>query len=377
MIIISIPIYTYLSKDSSHDSQLFENILLSEIIFPYSSFTPIQSDHTIEASVEDRGNEYIFYDLMDIIPAFTISDFFVKKNELFLLANGGENFIYRIILSEDEILSSSGFGRRGRGPGEFSYPNNFGINNDTNQLIIFDQRNRRINFLDITNEGLEVVEQHMIDLDLGKFLYREGKIYANADFMDDRSIAIVESNHENVFSQVDAFSDAVFTIENTQLSPAVLVHLNRSWMAAHPEQEYLVKAHLYIPILQIFNVETGLVNEINTDEGFPINYRIERDHRENIDRFLRTRETMYSYLSVAASEDKIYALYSGRSESSTDNEIERVLGDILHILDWEGNLIETIQLNTEVNRIYFDSYTEKLFGINMYDDFRLVKFGLY
>jgi hypothetical protein len=146
-------------------------------------------------------------------------------------------------------------------------------------------------------------------------------------------------------------------------------------MAVHPEKEYLVKAHLYTPIIQIFNSNRGLIKEINTDEDFPLSYRIEFDTRENINRFLRTKETKYAYLSVAASNDKIYALYSDRSEASTDSDIERTLGNILHIFDWDGKLIDVLQLNTAVNRIHYDTYSQKLFGINMYDNFSLVKFG--
>jgi hypothetical protein len=375
IIIVFLITYITFSWSEEPDNQLYLNDRLEDQILPNPILTV--EDSNIESSkiLVDSKNEDVIYDLMEVVKAVVISDFFVKNNELFLVVMGGEKYIYRIELSEKEIVSYSEFGERGKGPGEFSLPNYFGINKQNDPIIIFDQRNRRISFLDTQEDGFTIAEEYATDLDLGKFTLDNGIIYANADFFDDRSISMLEPKQGNSYLQIGAFNNAVFTTENSKFTPEVLVHLNRSSMAVHPEKEYLVKAHLYTPIIQIFNSNRGLIKEINTDEDFLLSYRIEFDTRENINRFLRTKETKYAYLSVAASNDKIYALYSDRSEASTDSDIERTLGNILHIFDWDGKLIDVLQLNTAVNRIHYDTYSQKLFGINMYDNFSLVKFG--
>lgn len=211
IIIVFLITYITFSWSEEPDNQLYLNDRLEDQILPNPILTV--EDSNIESSkiLVDSKNEDVIYDLMEVVKAVVISDFFVKNNELFLVVMGGEKYIYRIELSEKEIVSYSEFGERGKGPGEFSLPNYFGINKQNDPIIIFDQRNRRISFLDTQEDGFTIAEEYATDLDLGKFTLDNGIIYANADFFDDRSISMLEPKQGNSYLQVGAFNNAVFT----------------------------------------------------------------------------------------------------------------------------------------------------------------------
>lgn len=368
--------YSFFFDDQPrNEHQIFSNVDLIEMISPYPSFSKMD---TVIKSYENVTTDVI-YSFEDIVFTNLISDFFVTKNSLYLLVRGAEHPIHQLVFDENNILQHIEFGERGRGPKEFSLPIHFGIDTgDQNNLLIFDQNNRRISILSLAEEdSIAVKEQFLTDFDLGSFFLKDDKIYANGDFFDDKAIVILEKK-EREFRQVDAFRNALFKTKNTKFTPAVLVHLNRSSATVHPDARFLAKGYLYIPVIQIYNIKGDLLKEYNFDEDFDLNYEIKYDNRENIDRFIRTKNTKFAYLSLAASSEYIYALFSGRSEASqkeNDEAFQYFSGNQIHVLDWSGNIIKKVKLDVNVNRIFFDNHSNRLYGIKLYDDYSLMKFN--
>lgn len=69
-------------------------------------------------------------------------------------------------------------------------------------------------------------------------------------------------------------------------------------------------------------------------------------------------KTVYSYLSVANTEDYIYCLFSGDKNGNTSSE--KIL-----IFDWDGNFINEVSLDRKVSKICINSKTKTLY---CYDD---------
>ncbi len=306
IVIIALSLF-FIIDQKAHKDQVFSDVSIAEIT-TYPSFAKIDSLSTNKyETVESKR----VYNLMNIVHATLISDFVVFNNNLFLLLRGAEDPIFHIVFNKKEIVKTEGFGARGKGPEEFSLPIHFGIDyTHPNNLMVFDQRTRRISVLSIDKESnsLLLKGQYLVDIDFLEFWFYKNKIFANGDFFDDKAIVVLEKK-DGVFTKVDAFKYALFTTENTEFTPAVLVHLNRSSMTASPQVKYLAKAYLYVPIIQIFNNDGELLKEIKIKENFSLNYEIRYDERENIYRFIRTKETLFAYLSITTSSDYIYALF--------------------------------------------------------------------
>ena len=373
--IVAVSFSFFFNDQPDNEHQIFTDVALKEMISPYPSFSKMD---TVIKSCE-RVTTDVMYSFEDIVFTNLISDFFVSKNSLYLLTRGAEHPIHQLIFDEKNIVQHIDYGERGRGPKEFSLPIYFGIDTgNQNNLLIFDQNNRRISILSLAEEdSIAIKEQFLTDFDLGSFFLKDDKIYANGDFFDDKAIVILEKK-EREFRKVGAFRNALFKTQNAKFTPAVLVHLNRSSATIHPDAEYLAKGYLYIPVIQIYNIEGDLLKEYNFDEDFDLNYEIKYDNRENIDRFIRTKNTKLAYLSLTASSHFIYALFSGRSEASqkeNDEAFQYFSGNQIHVLDWSGNIIKKVKLDVNVNRIFFDNHSNRLYGIKLYDDYSLMKFN--
>lgn len=90
-------------------------------------------------------------------------------------------------------------------------------------------------------------------------------------------------------------------------------------------------------------------------------------------RFVRREDTRWSYLDVAADEQHVYALFSGRST--------REFGDAaygantVHVFSWRGELVRAIVLGEDVYRIALDRDSGVLFGARAMPYPSVVQFG--
>ncbi|WP_144282095.1 BF3164 family lipoprotein [Chryseobacterium echinoideorum] len=69
-------------------------------------------------------------------------------------------------------------------------------------------------------------------------------------------------------------------------------------------------------------------------------------------------KTIYAYLSVAHTKDRIYCLFSGDKNGNTSS-------DKILVYDWEGNFINELSLDRKVSKICINPITETLY---CYDD---------
>ena len=98
------------------------------------------------------------------------------------------------------------------------------------------------------------------------------------------------------------------------------------------------------------------------------------------DKLSYTSETRIGVLSVASTQDRIFALYSGRQIKSIlrnliDQERLELANNIL-VFDWSGNPIKRIVLNHDLRDIYYDKYEDKLYGIELNGEYSLCQIPL-
>jgi hypothetical protein len=143
--------------------------------------------------------------------------------------------------------------------------------------------------------------------------------------------------------------------------PEVAMHLNRSSIAIDPGRRRLVLAFRYASRLEVLALDGTADRAISGPEEIKIAYRTVPDPREGIERFIRTAETRFGYVDVVADQDRIYALFSGRSRGQW--KADAYLADRLHVFSWSGELLGQWQLPEPVYRIALDSTARALYGV--------------
>ncbi len=98
------------------------------------------------------------------------------------------------------------------------------------------------------------------------------------------------------------------------------------------------------------------------------------------DRTAFTSETRMGVLSVSSSQDYIFALYSGKQIKTVlhnlmDQDRLGLASNIL-VMDWEGNPVKQLLLDHELRDIYYDKYDNKLYGIELNDEYSLCQIPL-
>ena len=83
------------------------------------------------------------------------------------------------------------------------------------------------------------------------------------------------------------------------------------------------------------------------------------------------RSNPLGFADVAVSQERVYALYSGRSVEEYGNDAS--MGDILLVYDWEGNLLQSYQLDIPLLNIAYDSEKNAVYGLSVSDENKLTR----
>lgn len=91
-------------------------------------------------------------------------------------------------------------------------------------------------------------------------------------------------------------------------------------------------------------------------------------------------ETRLGFLSGTSNQDYIFTLYSGKQLKSLLNRLINIdeleqTSNIL-VIDWEGNPVKHLLLDHELRDIYYDKYDNKLYGIELNDEYSLCQIPL-
>ena len=74
-------------------------------------------------------------------------------------------------------------------------------------------------------------------------------------------------------------------------------------------------------------------------------------------------QTRFGYIALAATKDRIYGLFSGRTRSAYPGRAN--LGQVVHVFDWEGHFIAEIHLDEEAIRIAVTPDDDTLYSLTV------------
>ena len=277
------------------------------------------------------------------------------QDEFVIVGDSRGDSLIRVFDSSGKHLGS--LGRNGRGPGEFmtvwwmveSRPPNTGI-------WFFDIGNQRLTHHDFKNYPEHIADDapHAIQLK------HEGMI-ANIAWLDEQTFLGSGRLAGGRFVRFDTAGNAGNAVGalptfRTEVPMSIRQQAYTGYMYRHPTDSLLVEGTRFSDRLTIYNFDGEVLHVARTADPFePDGYmRILMDEKPASGEELVAR---YGFLDVTANADVIYALFSGRSDNTSN------YSRLVFAFDWAGNFLEAYQLDTDVISITVDPSGNSLFAV--------------
>lgn len=246
-------------------------------------------------------------------------------------------------------------GRSGQGPGEFVAPRAVEVTRDGRaaRAWVYDFQLGRLTGIDLSGESAEPQVLRVMN-GLHNPAWIGDTLVTNGMFAGEMLRFYVPSDAE--MDLVRSAGASPFS----ELQPDIAMHLNRSSMVVQPAGGRIAVAFLYISRLHLYDRHGRQTLAVAGPQEITPAYRTAYDNREGITRFLRTDETRFAYIDVTATDEAIYALYSGRARGEADGQ--EYAGNTIHVFDWDGRLVEVVQLPEDARRIMVDPSGERLYA---------------
>jgi len=282
-----------------------------------------------------------------------------------------EKNTYALTLFDLKNNSIFEFGKIGKGPEELAMPSLLSINPSNNQCFdVFDFVKKKIFTYNVDSCRAKQAESNPVK-SMGiimasvKSLALTDSTVLNIGLFDDEYAFLISNSRKDTLSQ---FGNYDFNPEDQ--NPAMNKALAYQGRYAVRNKK-IVQACNDAPIVRIFSSEDSrnFTMEKSTVLG-SVDYKCLSDGSVAISSYNKT-----GYCDISTSSDKIYLLYSGKKSADytkSPYDIEKC--SEIHVLDWEGNFLEKMVLDTEVVNISFSESDQKIYAITNNPDPRIVYF---
>ncbi|TVR13300.1 MAG: hypothetical protein EA391_14345 [Balneolaceae bacterium] len=246
------------------------------------------------------------------------------------------------ITDEETYKPIKQLGREGRGGGEFLAPNTLLFNKHTNKVYVFDIGGRKL---------VPINQQLEFETNSEKIIEMNG--------MPDGIHAISDSAYAitGIFvgARFGLFENTGYSLKETatfgEFEPTGIelnsFHEAAAWRSGSVYSESsqkLVLFNRYANRAELYDLHGNLL----TYHESPTHGKPKAEYVN--DEFVFSDDAIVSYISVAADNDRIFALYSGKSyNSETSGE-----GNLVHVFDWDLNLVTILELDHDSISITVD-----------------------
>lgn len=283
-----------------------------------------------------------------------IDDVAVIGNQLLLLDRYGSKPILFMDLADGRITRA--FGGRGDGPGEYRWARSIDRveHGPYAGTWVYDIQSGRL-----TQFDLDVRQQTP-----RRMLRAPSGLYSPVWFGDTLvSNGLFSQEMLQYFTESDKEMRKVRTAGHTPFGREVedvAMILNRTIMAVPPSRTKMAAAYRYTSRVDFFDASGRLMHSAAGPTEITPYYRVVPDPRSKMNRWVPLRETAYAYLDVDATDEFVYALFTGRSHKDYKDTYD--LGDQVHVFTWDGRLADVWKLDEAVTRIEVDVEGGRLFG---------------
>lgn len=242
------------------------------------------------------------------------------------------------------------FGQIGQGPCEFEFPTSIQVINRSNEKIELGLFNRSkwifqtLNFPEFTCVSKP---SKPFDFNFQKLLWVRDSLFFGIGIFP---------NKYAIYNQNDSATrvlDIPYPFQDGKLNASPNVAMNQQGdIFLKPDGTKILVTSNFSPFFDI--IDTQNFSLIKRMEGWAPSV-VENNNTDVISTSLK-RDNKFGFISSSVTDEKIYLLYSGKK--FTNNPF---YSNILHIYDWEGNKLEEIKLDIEVEHISISKDGKKLF----------------
>ena len=187
------------------------------------------------------------------------------------------------------------------------------------------------------------------DIDiLSSFPLANGQWASNGLFKDDTTL-LINRLSGNRLTVVRAIKQPVFPL---LAHPFVSMEVNRTSIAVEPNGHRIVQGFWFAPRIYTYDEAGSQLNVIAEPAGIKQSFSEQQVHGASRMKYLP--QTTRCYIALAATEKYIFALYSGQ----TIKESPSVNGNQIHVFTWDGQLAQTIYLETHVSSLLWALHRE-------------------
>lgn len=273
------------------------------------------------------------------------------------------DFITLYSLSENSVLQS--FGKRGRGPGEFSYIIGDPVFNANEDLSLYDFVSKRLRKFELDKLITDPTKAPKVDYVLPpELLFAQ-----NAAFVDDDYIIAIGGMKDGLIALVNIQNDSLiyidpFLLDKGKYTDRTLFDLSLGEFSISARRKSVVSMSLYVPEILIIDFNGDITRRIKLE-----NYDIDQIAQAGAE------DRVIYYHDIKVTEDYIFASFIGKSST----QLGEVLGQIqateegngfeplseVHIYDWEGNFIKKMVLEGGFYPyLSIDSRRNRIYAIN-------------
>jgi hypothetical protein len=122
----------------------------------------------------------------------------------------------------------------------------------------------------------------------------------------------------------------------------ILQHAYQAFMAARPDKSRFVLVDRHAGSIEIFDSRGTLTHRVSGPTAFEPKFTVATRGGQPV--FASGEDLRFGYMGVAATQSRIYALFSGRRRGDYPGTATEA--DALHVFDWDGRLLTTAHLPT-------------------------------
>lgn len=244
------------------------------------------------------------------------------------------------------------FGRSGAGPGEFRGAWSIDpVPGRPGEFWVFDLGLRRLTHYDLERDlpgGRAPGDQPMLQLSaetalLGPVLAGAGRVSLGF-FQEGRLGRLDEAGRlVGVSGRLPP--------DERDVPATVLQHAYQSTLKPNPSRTRFAVATRHADRLEILDLHGTLLALAEPPFGFVPQFEV-RD-RNGMAAMASGGSLRFGYIDVATTEDRIYALFSGRTRRGFPGRAN--FGEYVHVFDWGGTLLQVLKLDAEALAITADT----------------------
>lgn len=291
-----------------------------------------------------------------------------KQSSKLFVIDSKSNKVIKAFTTNDTYIGSVGI--KGKGPGEILSPfGSLDFHND--KIWIFDGTLNK--YLGFQQDSIGSNDYRPTENEL---FFDSKVMFYELGWLDAETIVgldVSEASNRLLFYNVNTKE----TFNKGTLPPLpkkdipISIH-KQSLMATlkvKPDKSKIALANLYCDLIEIYNQDGSDVVKVKTNLDFLPKYELANNGYRVV--MGQGGDTKFGYIDMCVSDTKIYALFSGKTRDVSPF----AFGKTIHVFDWEGTLLNVLELEEESIAIEIDTDDKNLFVIE-YGNANVVQYKL-